>query len=211
MPLFVTLEGGEGAGKSVVAEQLSQRVRATGADVVQTFEPGGTPLGTALRRHLFAEQVPLSPWAETFLFLADRAHHVAEIIRPALARGAVVICDRYTDSTLCYQGYGRRLDVTQIKSLNHLATGGLPPHLTLLLDVPVAEGLRRARRDREDRIGMEPLEFHQRVAEGFKRIAREEPDRVHIIDAACHIGEVVEAAWTFIEPRLQRMGYRTRR
>ena len=206
MALFVTLEGGEGAGKSVLARALAERL--AGDDVFVTFEPGATPLGATLRERLFDEAYPLSPWTETFLFLADRAAHVSEVIRPALARGAAVISDRFVDSTVAYQGYGRRLDPVLIKSMNQRATDGLLPHFTLFLDVPVKEGLRRSRNDRVDRIGRESIEFHRRVAEGFKRIALEEPDRVHTLDALRPAHEVLESAWALLEPRLAVAGHR---
>ncbi len=209
MALFITLEGGEGAGKTVVAERLAAHMRATGAEVVRTFEPGGTPLGAALRAHLFAEDTDATPWTETFLFLADRAHHVQQVIRPALARGAVVLCDRYADSTLAYQGYGRGLDLDLLKRLNRIATDGILPQLTLLLTVPVQEGLRRARPEPRDRIGMAPLAFHERVAAGFQRIAQEEPERVRVIDAMPPLEAVVALAWELLAPRLERTGYRT--
>lgn len=209
MALFITLEGGEGAGKSLLASALAERLADT--NVVLTFEPGDTPLGALLREQLFDEALPLSPWAETFLFLAERAVHVSEVIRPALARGAPVICDRFVDSTVAYQGYGRRLDLPLIKLMNQQATSGLLPQITLLLDVPVEEGLRRTRSERGDRIGREAIEFHRRVAEGFKRIALEEPDRVQQLDATRPASEVVETAWTLLEPRLAAAGHRVNR
>ncbi len=208
--LFITLEGGDGAGKSVLARGLADRIARVEGDVVLTFEPGATPVGAAIREQLFAEDQQLSPWAETFLFLADRAAHVSEVIRPALARGAAVLCDRYMDSTLAYQGFGRKLDLGLIEQMNRHASAGLTPHLTLLLDVPVAQGLQRARTARRDRIGREPPEFHRRVAEGFKRIALEAPDRVRILDAVRPEADVLEAAWAVLEPRLRRSGYRSR-
>jgi dTMP kinase len=204
--LFVTLEGGEGAGKSLLAAALAERL--AGTNVVLTFEPGDTPLGALLREQLFNEALPLSPWAETFLFLAERAIHVSKVIRPALARGAPVICDRFVDSTVAYQGYGRRLDPPLIKLMNQQATNGLLPQITLLLDVPVEEGLRRTRNERGDRIGREAIEFHRRVAEGFKRIALKEPDRIQQLDANRPASEVLETAWTILEPRLAAAGHR---
>lgn len=207
MGLFITLEGGEGAGKTELARALAARL--VDVDVVVTFEPGGTPLGAVLRERLFDEAHPLSPWAETFLFLADRATHVSEVIRPALARGAAVICDRFADSTVAYQGYGRQLDPILIEALNRQAAGGLVPHLTFFLDVPIQQGLDRSQRAREDRIGREPIDFHRRVAEGFKQLALKEPDRIHTLDAARPADEVLEMAWTLIKPRLATIGHRT--
>ena len=208
MALFISLEGGDGAGKTALATELSERLQPWGAELVATFEPGATPLGATLRERLFRADAPLTPWTETFLFLADRAQHVAAVIRPALARGALVICDRYTDSTLAYQGYGRGLDLDLIRTLNHHATDGLHPHLTLFLDLPVSAGLARSRPQRVDRIGREPVDFHRRVLEGYHRIALAEPERVQTLDAARPLPEVAAAAWALLEPRLQGSGFR---
>ena len=207
MALFISLEGGEGSGKTAVTSTLAARLQRAGADVVHTFEPGGTEFGAAVRQWLFQTDQPLSAWSETFLFLADRTQHVAEVIRPALARGAVVLCDRYADSTLAYQGYGRGLDLRLLRDLNQHATGGLMPNLTLFLDVPVQEGLRRARSEGPDRIGGEVLAFHMRVSEGYKRLTLAEPDRIRTLDAAVSLSEVIAAAWAAIAPRLQRAGF----
>ena len=207
MALFISIEGGEGVGKTSLGAALADRVTALGAEAVRTFEPGGTPLGAKLRQRLFEIDEPLAPWTETFLFLADRAHHVTQVIRPALARGAVVICDRYADSTLAYQSYGRELDLDLIRAMNRQATGGLMPHLTFFLDLPSQAGIERAHPEPRDRIGMEPHAFHARVLEGFKRIALEEPERIRILDAAALFEEVLETAWASLAPRLERIGY----
>ena len=207
MALFISFEGGEGSGKTAVTRALVERLQRAGADVVHTFEPGGTDFGAAVRQLLFQTDQALSLWSETFLFLADRSQHVAEVIRPALARGAVVLCDRYTDSMLAYQGYGRGLDLQRLRDLNQHASGGLTPNLTLFLDVPVQEGLRRARREGPDRIGEEASAFHMRVSEGYKRLALTEPDRIKTLDAATSLSEVMDAAWAAIAPRLQRAGF----
>lgn len=208
MALFISIEGGEGAGKSALSAALVERMQKAGAEVVMTYEPGATRMGADIRAHLFRDDQSISPWTETFLFLADRAHHVAQVIRPALARGAVVISDRFADSTVAYQGYGRSLDLSLIRAMNQQATAGIIPNLTLFLDVPVAEGLRRAHPELRDRIGREAEQFHSRVLEGFKRIALAEPDRVKTIDAALPLDEVVESAWALVEARLQGAGYR---
>lgn len=207
MALFISLEGTTGSGKSTLARELRDRITDLGAEVVQTQEPGATPLGAQLRQHLFQTDEAISAWTETFLFLADRAHHVAQVIRPALARGAVVISDRYLDSTLAYQGYGRRLDLALVRAMNHQATSGVLPNLTLFLDLPVREGLARAQREDLDRIGQEAIDFHSRVMEGFKRIAMAEPDRVKVVDAAQSLKNVTETAWSLVEPRLRGAGY----
>ena len=207
MALFITLEGGEGAGKTTVATALAARARARGAEVVLTREPGGTPLGVTIRESLFRSDEPIGAWAEALLFLADRAEHVARVIRPSLARGAVVICDRFTDSTIAYQAYGRGLDLDLLRQLNRAATGSTTPNLTLLLDVPVSIGLARTRLETFDRIGHETAEFHTRVYEGFGRLAIMEPDRIKSIDAAQPIDAVIADAWELVAARLSRIGF----
>lgn len=211
MALFITIEGGEGAGKSSVAAELAARMQASHVDLVTTLEPGATALGRELRDLLFREEPfmeqRVSAWTETFLFLADRTHHVETVIRPALARGAVVLCDRFADSTIAYQAHGRQLDLERVRELNLLATGGLQPNLTLFLDVPALDGLRRAHPDEQDRIGMERVGFHERVLEGYRRLALAEPDRIRTIDAGQPLAHVIEEAWALISPRLIRLGY----
>lgn len=200
--LFVTLEGGEGAGKSALAAALGERVQAAGGALVATFEPGGTPLGATIREQLLDPDRSLLPWTETFLFMADRSEHVARVIRPALGRGAVVICDRFSDSTLAYQGYGRSLDPALLAALNRHACDGLEPDLTLLLDLPARVGLERARAQQSDRIGAETVEFHARVVAGFQRLAAAAPGRIHSIDATRPFEDVLQAAWALVQPRL---------
>ncbi len=211
MALFVTLEGGEGAGKSSVAEKLASRMRAAKIDVVATHEPGGTELGAQLRKELFDVREdgrePIKPWTETLLMMADRAHHVETIIRPALARGAVVLSDRFTDSSIAYQAYGRQLDLQRVRDLNQLATGGLTPNLTLLLDIPVRDGIARAQAEANDRIGMETIEFHSRVMEGYKRLAMSEEERITTIAAAQPMASVIAESWAALAPRLASQGY----
>lgn len=208
MALFITLEGGEGAGKTSVAQALAERARARGAEVVLTQEPGATPVGAAIREVLFRADERISGWMEAFLFLADRADHVQRVIRPALARGAVIICDRFTDSTIAYQGHGRGLDIDLLQQLNREATGGTTPNLTLLLNVPLAVGLERSRPETFDRIGRETIDFHTRVHEGFNRLALTEPERIKTIDAAQPLDVVIDDAWALVEPRLARIGFR---
>lgn len=211
MALFVTLEGGEGAGKSSVAKELASRMRAAEIDVVATHEPGGTELGAELRQELFRVREdgrePITPWTETLLMMADRAHHVETIIRPALARGAVVLSDRFADSSIAYQAYGRQLDLQRVRDLNQIATGGLTPNLTLLLDIPVREGMARARAEADDRIGLETVDFHSRVLEGYKHLAMSEPERIATIDTAQPLAGVIAEAWGVLAPRLTSQGY----
>lgn len=179
--LFVTLEGIEGSGKTTVAALVARSIAELGRSVVITAEPGGCKLGYQVRSILLDSTCPISDRAELLLFEAARAQHVETVIRPALEANSVIICDRYTDSSLAYQGYARGLDVEQVRQLNCYATGGLVPDATILLDLPVEAGL--ARQQKIDRISSEDLAFHSAVREGFLAIARAEPDRITIIDA----------------------------
>lgn len=184
---LITVEGVEGAGKSTQVEGLRAWLAARDVSVVATAEPDGTPLGASLRRVL-SEVDRVAPLTEALLFAASRAEHVQRVIRPALAQGQVVLCDRFVDSTVAYQGYGRGLPLETIAQLNQMATDGLMPELTLVLDLDVAEGLRRARARRGALAACDPferlaLEFHERVRKGFWAIRDREPDRVIVIDA----------------------------
>jgi dTMP kinase len=181
--LFVAFEGGDGAGKSTQARLLGQWLSARGREVVHTREPGGTTLGRTLRELvLHGEDGSVSPRAEALLFAADRAHHVATLVRPALARGAVVLTDRYLDSSVAYQGAARELGHDEVRDLSLWAVEGLLPDLTVLLDVPATEG--RARRgDVHDRLEREDDDFHERVRQGFLDLAAREPDRYLVLDA----------------------------
>lgn len=197
--MFITLEGGEGVGKTTQQALLALQLRQAGYPCLCTREPGGTALGRALREILLHGD-PLTPLAELFLYAADRAEHVQKCILPALAAGQVVVCDRFTDSTLAYQGYGRGLDLQQVRQLNHLATGGLQPHLTLWLDLPPEVGL--ARSGLADRLEQERLEFHRRVHQGFQALAAAEPQRIVRIDAEGSPLEVAARIWSVVKPRL---------
>ncbi|MFZ3172476.1 MAG: dTMP kinase [Carboxydocellales bacterium] len=187
--LLITLEGPDGAGKSSQIYKLANFFKEQGYPVVTTREPGGTFLGTAIRKLLLdPEHDKMTEKAEVLLYAADRAQHVQEIILPALARGEVVVCDRYIDSTLAYQGYGRKLDIDFLERVNSIATGGLMPDLTIILDVPAQVGLARIITGREkgagiDRIEGQALEFHQSVRAGYLAIAAQQPNRCRVIDA----------------------------
>jgi dTMP kinase len=203
--LFVTLEGVEGCGKTTQARRLARRVRAAGHRVVLTAEPGGTRLGKALRAALLAPGRRVDATAEWFLFEADRAQHVKDVLRPALERGACVICDRYSDSTRAYQGFGRGLGLAAVERVDRLATGGLAPDLTILLDVPVREGLARRRRGgRLTRIDREWANFHERVRSAFLALAAREPSRIRVVDGRPSRSEVAEAIWRHVAARLAR-------
>lgn len=197
--MFITLEGGEGVGKTTQQALLAERLQREGYACVSTREPGGTALGRALREILLHGD-PLTPLAELLLYAADRAEHVNKVIAPALAVGQVVICDRFTDSTLAYQGYGRGLNLEQIRQLNHLATGGLQPQLTLWLDLAPEVGLARSRLG--DKLEQERLEFHRRVHQGFQTLAAAEPQRIVRIDAGGSPLEVAARIWSVVQPRL---------
>ncbi len=179
--MFVTFEGVDGSGKSTQARLLVEALRAEGRDVVATREPGGTELGERVR-DLLLHGNGLSPWAEATLFAAARAQLVEEVIRPALARGADVVCDRYLDSSLAYQGIGRELGVDRVLELNLVATGGLLPDRTFLLDLPVDEAARRRGGD-SDRLEAEGSEFAERVGIAYRELAAAFPRRIVRVDA----------------------------
>lgn len=213
--MFISFEGIEGSGKSTAQRLLAEHLQGLGYDPLLTREPGGCALGRSLRPILLdARTRGLSSRAELYLFLADRAQHVAEVIRPALEAGQAVLCDRYTDSTLAYQGYGRGLDPEHLRRINDMATGGLMPDLTLLLDLPVHCGLERAGlRNREEgtvlsegRFDAESLEFHERVRQGYRSLSAEEPERFAIIDAAQPPEDVVLQCLSAVEASLRQRG-----
>jgi len=179
--VFVTFEGPEGAGKSTAIREVAVRLRRSDRAVVETREPGATELGKQIRRMLL-EGDQVVPQAELFLFLADRADHIARIVRPALAEGKVVLCDRHGDSTVAYQGHARGMNVDLLRELNILATGGLRPDLTLLFDLEPVVGL--ARITDKDRLDREPLAFHEAVRKGFLAERDHDPGRFVTIDAA---------------------------
>jgi dTMP kinase len=191
--LFVTFEGIEGSGKSTHLRHLAAFLRRAGHVVVETREPGGTPAGAAIRRLLLGTgAVPLTPLTELLLYCADRAQHVSEVIRPALAAGGVVLCDRFSESTIAYQGYGRRLDLATVRAVDACARDGLAPALTFLLDCPVEAGLARARARAApgDRFEREALEFHTRVRQGFHALAATEPGRFCVLDTRAPEDEI---------------------
>jgi dTMP kinase len=209
VPPLVTFEGIEGSGKSTHLTRLAAELRAAGHDVVETHEPGGTAAGAVMRRLLLgSEALPLTPLAELFLYLADRTQHVSEVIRPALAAGRIVLCDRFSDSTVVYQGYARGLDVAAVQALDARARDGIVPDLTILLDCPVDEGLRRARARRAagDRFEREPAAFHERVLAGFRALAAAEPARFCVLDATAP-PDAVHAR--IVEAVVRRLGIRT--
>ncbi|HEX4994825.1 MAG TPA: dTMP kinase [Methylomirabilota bacterium] len=181
--VLITVEGVEGSGKSTQCARLAQHLGGRGLEVVRTSEPDGTPLGMRVRA-LFEAQGPTpTPLTQTFLFMAARQEHVTRVIAPALARGAVVISDRYADATVAYQGYGQGMDVQTIRELNMLATGGVVPDLTLVLDLDPVDGMRRIRGRALDTFEKMDTAFHRRVREGYLEIARADKNRVVVLDA----------------------------
>ena len=203
---FITVEGPDGAGKTLVAERVSGALATRGFDVVQTREPGGTAVGEGVRRILLdyaPGDAPHDPRADALLFSASRAQLVAEVIRPALARGALVLGARHVDSTLAYQGYGGGLAQDTLRELQEFATGGLHPDLTLLLDVPVEIGLARKQADEQTRFEATfDLAFHRRVRDGYLALAAAEPGRFQVIDATQPVEAVVAAAIAAILARI---------
>jgi dTMP kinase len=184
--MFITLEGPDGGGKSTQAALLVDFLRQRGCDVLATREPGGTAIGDQIRLVLSnLENTAMHPRTEILLFQASRAQHVEQVIRPHLMKGGVVVCDRYADSTLAYQGYGHQVDLARLRTIVEFATGGLKPDLTLLLDIDAEEGLRRRTRSGEwNRLDAYDLAFHQRVRQGYFELVAQEPERWVKIDAS---------------------------
>lgn len=201
--VFITFEGPEGAGKSTVIGEVATHLTNAGHDILCTREPGSGEIGAKIREILLHGEA-MVPKCELFLFLADRAQHVEGIIRPALAEGKIVLCDRYCDSTVVYQGVARGLDPKIAKEFNAFATGGLVPDLTLLLDVPADIGQSRVK-DR-DRLDNEPLEFHEKVRASFLDEARLDPERWTVIDASKPIDQVIDQCLRAIQSRIARSG-----
>lgn len=187
--LFITFEGADGCGKTTQLNLLAEYLRNKGYEIVITREPGAKGLGEKIREILLDYQGPVSDRCEQFLFLADRAQHVDTIIKPALQEGKIVLCDRHTDSTLAYQGFGRGLDLDRLKNLNEIATAGLKPNLTLIFDVDTETSMRRvgANKDRMESAG---VEFHQKVRQGYLELAKLEPNRIKVLDATLSIDEI---------------------
>ena len=208
--LFITFEGGEASGKSTQARRLRARLVRSGCRVILLAEPGGTSLGLQVRRLVKFSPAEITPETELLLFLASRAQLVREVVRPALERGEVVVCDRYADSTLAYQGYGRELDVELVRRLNHFAMAGLAPHLTVLLDMPVEEAQRRRRPQTRDRFEGDDLDpeakqtFHIRVREGYLALVKEEPERWLTVDARLPRVEITRRIWERVSLLLDR-------
>ena len=211
--LFITFEGPEGSGKSTHIAKLAARLRGIGYKVVMTREPGGTPAGEAIR-HVLQHDMRgenMSPEAETLLFLASRAQLVRRVILPELRKGACVISDRFADSTIAYQGYGRGLNVDDLLRLNRFAVGEAVPDITILLDVDVERGFTRLKeRNRKkkashDRIERENILFHRKVREGYLKLARKWPKRFCVVDANGGLNEVEDAVWAVVGKKVANL------
>lgn len=184
--MFITFEGPEGSGKTSQIQLLATHLQAQGHTVILTREPGGTIIGDEIRACLHnVKHTEMTAVAELLLYSASRAQHVGELIQPALAAGKIVLCDRFADSTIAYQGYGRGLNLQQLHTVTHIATSGLKPHLTILLDLEVRRGLERRLSGGEEmnRLDLESIKFHERVREGYHTLIQAEPDRWRIVDA----------------------------
>ncbi len=212
MERFITFEGIEGCGKSTQVKLAGNHLRKHGTPFITTEEPGGTPIGRRVREMLLnnapCDSEKMHVETELLLFLAARAQHVRETIRPSLEEGKVVLCDRFSDATVAYQGFGRGVDTGLIRLINDFASGGLKPGLTILFDLPVEMGLKRAIERisshegirGEDRFEREALEFHNRVREGYLSLARNEPDRIRIVDASKDVESVHRDVCVHLSP-----------
>ncbi len=196
MTMFISFEGGEGCGKSIQSRMLYRKLVQLSIPAILIHEPGGTPLGERVRFLLKkAYGIPISPLTELMLFNASRSQMVKDVVQPTLKEGKIVICDRFIDSTIAYQSYGRGLDIDVVKAVNQIASQGLKPDLTFLLDVPPEVGLSRKRSGANDRFEQEVITFHQRVREGFLKMASEDPRRWFLIDATLPRHEVGSLIW----------------
>lgn len=211
---LITFEGGDGTGKTTQMKWLEGHLAGKGKNCLLTHEPGGTELGQWIRNVIVeGGKGDVANEMELFLYLADRAQHIHEVIRPAIDQGKIILCDRFTDSTMAYQGYGRGFDIELLNRMNQLAGGGLQPDLTLLLDCAPETALSRARRrTREqspgggpaDRFESQNIKFHERVREGFLEIARKEPHRIVVLDTSAPAQEVHEKIKKIVDERLER-------
>ena len=212
MSLFITFEGPEGSGKTTQLKLLAEWLRQRGKDVLATREPGGTAISEAIRGILLdPTHTEMQPEAEILLFSAARAQIVAQVIRPHLQGGGIVLCDRYADSTLAYQGYGRGLDLDTLRTITAFATGGLVPDLTIYLDIAIEEGLRRKVPQEWNRLEAQALAFHQRVREGYLEMAAGEPDRWLEVNAFQPIADIRAAIRKRIEVLIGAMGTERRK
>ncbi|MCX7981490.1 MAG: dTMP kinase [Syntrophales bacterium] len=210
MGLFITFEGIEGCGKTTQLNLAAKSLTEKGYDVLVTAEPGGTDLGKSIREILLGKNnVTICPEAELLLFMADRAQHVKNVIIPALAAGKMVLCDRFLDATIAYQGYGRGLEVEAIRKIYTFISSGLYPDLTLLFDLEVEEGFLRlkARNGECDRFEREDRDFHHRVRRGYLTLAQREPKRFHVVNASRDVIQVHKTVMALVEKLCREKGY----
>jgi len=201
---LITFEGGEGCGKSTQARLLYQKLQQHNIPSLLTQEPGGTPLGNKIRSVLKVKRdFTISPLSELFLFAACRSQLIQDVIGPALEAGQVVVCDRFSDSTVVYQGFGRGLDLSLIDSVNTSATGGLKPDVTILLDVLPEQALQRKKKIHQDRFDSEELSFHHKIREGYLNLAAKEPDRWLVLQAGLPINKLRQLTWEHIRPLIK--------
>lgn len=196
--LFITFEGVDGCGKTTQINLLSEYLQKQGYEVLLTREPGGKGLGEKLREILLNYDGEVSDRCESFLFLADRAQHIDIIVNPAVQQGKIVLCDRHTDSTVAYQGYGRGLDIETINNLNSIATNGMKPDLTFIFDIDTETSMKRVGKN-QDRMESAGIEFQTKVRNGYLEIAKQEPERVKVIDATKSIEEIHEDVLKYIK------------
>ncbi len=209
MALFITFEGGEGSGKSSQAGALYRRLCRLSVPAILVHEPGSTPLGDRVSRLLkWSHGADISPVSQLMLFNASRAQLVSDVIRPALSEGKTVICDRYTDSTVAYQGYGGKLNLQDVISVNRIATDGLTPDLTVLLDIPVREGLARKKGKPPDRFERQDITFHEQVRHGYLELAKHEPERFLVVDARLDRTTISQSIWDRVSDLLGNQGNR---
>lgn len=210
---FITFEGIEGSGKSTQIILLANYLKSGGKEVMLTREPGGTPIGDQVRKILLnPENTALNPAAELLLYAASRAQHLYEVISPALAAGKIVLCDRFSDATLAYQGYGRGLSQEMIGELDRIVTAGIRPDLTILLDIDAGEGVTRAHKrnaccglEAESRFENEKIAFHERVRQGYLALAGREPDRVRIVDASLSMDSIQATIRTIVDTVIENI------
>lgn len=202
--MFITLEGPDGSGKSTQALLLIKFLKKAGYQVLHTREPGGDRVAESIRRLLLSPRNRIVPETELFLYWASRAQHVQQIINPALAKGVIVVCERFSDATVAYQGYGRGIDLKLIKSMNQLASGGLKPDLTFLLDIQPEKGLKKVLEAKgvKDRFELEKISFHKRVRQGYLDLASQEPRRIKIISGSGTIDQIHRQMLLIVKKKL---------
>ncbi|MFH1958336.1 MAG: dTMP kinase [bacterium] len=205
--LFITFEGSDGCGKSTQAKLLLAALRKRGYDIVRTREPGGSLFSEHLRKIILNPKHRVNPVAELFLYEASRAGHTAEVIVPALEKNSIVICERYSDATVAYQGYGRGLNMKDLMFADRVATGGRKPDVTIFMKLPAGKSLGRIKR-KKDRLELEKDSFHRRVEEGYRKICSENRGRIHVVKADGSVGEVHKRILGIIEKCLKKLKFR---